>query len=414
MKEGWEIRSLEEIADQCLGKMLDKAKNRGEMKPYLRNLNVRWFEFDLSEMLEMRFEESERERYTATKGDLLICEGGYPGRAAIWPFDEPVYFQKAIHRVRFHEPETAKWFLYYLHLCDSDGSLRDHFTGSGIQHFTGEALRRFRLPLPPLSEQRQIVAILDKAREQTKRLQHILQEQLESVTELNRSLSQKAFAGTLTNEHRSEIVGRLKQPIVNTAAAGFGANILAIAFEKHKTANREKSFGHVKAQKFLHLAEAIAGIDLGRDPIKDAAGPNDFDHMRRVEYWAEQRNFFKFHKVDGRYHFQKLPKYAEGLALARADVKAYTSELERILDLLVPMDTQEAEVLATVHAAWNNLLLDGELTTDDAIVRAARDDWHADKLSIPKLRFVEAIKLIRQKKIVPDGTAKRVRDKYLI
>jgi type I restriction enzyme S subunit len=143
--------------------MLDKSKNRGVPKPYLRNLNVRWFGFDLSDVLEMRFEESERERYTAIKGDLLICEGGYPGRGAIWPYDEPVYLQKALHRVRFHEPERAKWFLYFLYLSDIDGSLRQHFTGAGIQHFTGEALKRFRIPVPPLPEQKRIVAILDEA-----------------------------------------------------------------------------------------------------------------------------------------------------------------------------------------------------------------------------------------------------------
>jgi type I restriction enzyme S subunit len=157
------MRPIAEVADQCLGKMLDKSKNRGTLRPYLRNINVRWFEFDLSDVQEMRFEDSERERYTAIKGDVLICEGGYPGRAAIWPHNEPIYLQKAIHRVRFHEPERAKWFLYFLYFCDMNGSLRSHFTGTGIQHFTGEALKRFRLPFPPLSEQTRIVAILDEA-----------------------------------------------------------------------------------------------------------------------------------------------------------------------------------------------------------------------------------------------------------
>ena len=143
--------------------MLDKAKNKGELKPYLRNLNVRWFGFDLSDVLEMRFLPEETAKYTAVKGDVLICEGGYPGRAAIWEQNESIYFQKALHRVRFHEPERSKWFLYYLHARDLDGTLKNHFNGAGIQHFTGEALAQFEVPLPPLPEQQRVVGILDEA-----------------------------------------------------------------------------------------------------------------------------------------------------------------------------------------------------------------------------------------------------------
>lgn len=163
VKEGWETKRVREIAKHSLGKMLDKAKNRGDLRPYLRNLNVRWFDFDLTDVLEMRFLPEESEKYTAKKGDVLICEGGYPGRAAIWENDEPIYFQKALHRVRFYEPERAKWFLYYLLSKDLDGTLKSHFNGAGIQHFTGEALAQFEVPLPPLPEQKRIVALLDEA-----------------------------------------------------------------------------------------------------------------------------------------------------------------------------------------------------------------------------------------------------------
>ena len=163
MTDGWQRRKIGDIAHHSLGKMLDKAKNRGEPRPYLRNLNVRWFEFDLSDLLEMRFLPSETERYTAVRGDVLVCEGGYPGRAAIWDHDEPVFFQKALHRVRFHEPEHAKWFVYYLYAKDLDGTLREHFGGTGIQHFTGEALARFELPLPSRCEVQRIVGVLDEA-----------------------------------------------------------------------------------------------------------------------------------------------------------------------------------------------------------------------------------------------------------
>lgn len=163
MKKGWTTKRIGEIARHSLGKMLDKAKNRGEPKPYLRNLNVRWGEFDLSDLLEMRFLPEEAEKYTAVKGDVLVCEGGYPGRAAIWDRDEPIYFQKALHRVRFHEPERNKWFVHYLQFRDLEGTLRKHFNGAGIQHFTGEALAQFEIPVPPLAEQQRIVGVLDEA-----------------------------------------------------------------------------------------------------------------------------------------------------------------------------------------------------------------------------------------------------------
>lgn len=163
MTAEWKRRKISEVATHSLGKMLDKAKNKGEPHRYLRNLNVRWFEFDLSDLLEMRFLPEEEARYTVAKGDVVVCEGGYPGRAAIWEMDEPIHFQKALHRVRFHEPERAPWFLYYLYMKDLDGSLRSHFNGAGIQHFTGEALAQFEIPLPPLEEQHRIVALLDEA-----------------------------------------------------------------------------------------------------------------------------------------------------------------------------------------------------------------------------------------------------------
>lgn len=152
---------------------------------------------DLSNVAEMRFLEDETEKYTAIKGDLLICEGGYPGRAAIWQEDYPIYFQKAVHRVRFKNPETTKWFLYFLFASDLNGNLKKHLTGTGIQHFTGQALDRFAFPFPPFAEQRLIVARLDALSAETKRLEGIYQRKVESLEELKKSVLQRAFEGGL-------------------------------------------------------------------------------------------------------------------------------------------------------------------------------------------------------------------------
>jgi type I restriction enzyme S subunit len=194
---GWVEKKVSEIAKHSLGKMLDKAKNKGEPQPYLRNINVRWFTFDLSDLLQMPFLQTEAEKYTAIKGDVLICEGGYPGRAAIWDEDYPIYFQKALHRVRFHQPELNKWFVYYLSVQDSSGQLKQHFSGTGIQHFTGEVLARFKIPVPPLPELRRAVAKFDALSEETQRLARLYEQKLAALDALKKSLLHQAFTGAL-------------------------------------------------------------------------------------------------------------------------------------------------------------------------------------------------------------------------
>jgi type I restriction enzyme S subunit len=196
--EDWEEKRLGAVAHHSLGKMLDKNKNKGIPQKYLRNQNVRWFEFDLSDLYEMPFLENEKEKYTAIKGDVLICEGGYPGRAAIWQENYPIYFQKAIHRVRFHKPIYNKWFLYHLYLSDRTGKLKKYFSGTGIQHFTGKALSKYVVPLPPTNTVEKLVQEFDTLSAQTQALETHYRQKLTALEELKKSILQKAFAGELT------------------------------------------------------------------------------------------------------------------------------------------------------------------------------------------------------------------------
>lgn len=204
--EGWENKKISEIADTCLGKMLDKKKNKGSPKPYLRNLNVQWFDISTDDLLEMRFEDSEYERYAIKKGDLVLCEGGYPGRGAIWNKDEDIFFQKALHRVRCHNVIYNRWVLYYFFLSDCDGSLRSHFTGAGIQHFTGKALKQLSLPVPPESVAKQYLEKIDELHNQVTLLEAVYEKKLQQLDELKKSILQKAFSGELTKDSKGVVV----------------------------------------------------------------------------------------------------------------------------------------------------------------------------------------------------------------
>ncbi|EOX4439382.1 restriction endonuclease subunit S [Vibrio alginolyticus] len=161
MSFDWPEVRLGDYIDSCLGKMLDKKKNKGTLQPYLGNSNVRWGNFDLNDLAQMKFEESEHERYSLESGDLVVCEGGEPGRCAIWEGEvEEMKIQKALHRVRPNQYLNNYYLYYWFLYAGKIGSLEPYFTGTTIKHLTGRALANLPIRIPPLDIQLQCVSVL--------------------------------------------------------------------------------------------------------------------------------------------------------------------------------------------------------------------------------------------------------------
>ena len=160
--ENWCWCRITDIATCELGKTKDALKNKGEMKNYLCSINIQEEGIDLSKVKQMKFEKSEYERYTVKKNDLLICEGGDAGRCAIYDRDEPMYYQNALHRVRFFCDLNPKFYLYVFQVYKANKILTEASKGVTIQHLTGAALKELCFPLPPLTEQKRIVAAIEK------------------------------------------------------------------------------------------------------------------------------------------------------------------------------------------------------------------------------------------------------------
>ena len=161
--DDWTETTLGEVADTRLGKMLSATTDdgSGEMHRYLRNANVRWGKIDFTDLKEMRFSQKDCEVFTLLAGDLLICEGGEPGRAALLKNDLPgIYFQKAIHRVRCKEGLEPGFLAHWMHHLTRTELLDNFLTSTTIKHLTGEKLRQLPVLLPPLNEQRRIMEIV--------------------------------------------------------------------------------------------------------------------------------------------------------------------------------------------------------------------------------------------------------------
>ncbi|MCM5560070.1 restriction endonuclease subunit S [Pleomorphomonas sp. JP5] len=160
LPEGWERRPLGEVAEVRLGKMLDAKKNRGELRPYLANVNVRWGAFDLTDLREMRVEENELAKYGLSFGDIVMCEGGEPGRCALWKAQVPeMTIQKALHRIRALDCIDPLFLYHQLYNMAKTRQLEGLFTGATIKHLPREKLIQVMIVVPPPKLIREFAAL---------------------------------------------------------------------------------------------------------------------------------------------------------------------------------------------------------------------------------------------------------------
>ena len=156
----WQKTILGDIFNHNTGKALNSSNKEGIMKDYLTTSNVYWNKFDFSVIKQMPYKESELDKCTVTKGDLLVCEGGDIGRAAIWNYDFDICIQNHIHRLR-PKGELCVAFYYYILLYLKENNLIGG-KGIGLLGLSSNALHKIDVPLPPIEEQYRIVLKIEE------------------------------------------------------------------------------------------------------------------------------------------------------------------------------------------------------------------------------------------------------------
>ena len=233
--EGWEWVTVKDVCQSCLGKMLDKSKNQGTPQPYLRNVNVRWGAFDLSDLLEMPFTKDEDERYSITIGDIIVCEGGEPGRCAIWNEEYSIKFQKALHRVRCHKGIINYYITSVLEWYANSQNIEQYFTGSTIKHLTGESLNSILIPLPPLAEQQRIVAAVEQWMSLVDIIESGKEKLQQSIALAKNKILDLAIKGKLVEKEGEWEEKTLASISTDSADGPFGSNLK----REHYTLNKE-------------------------------------------------------------------------------------------------------------------------------------------------------------------------------
>ena len=166
--EGWRWIRIDSLFQHNTGKALNSSNSQGALHPYITTSNVYWGCFNLERIKEMPFTKDELAKCSVIHGDLLVCEGGDVGRAAIWEKDIPMCIQNHIHRLRAYYPVCTTFYYFAFFVYKSIGLIGGK--GIGIQGLSSGALGKLIFPLPPLAEQKRIVKqvaiILEKLKDE--------------------------------------------------------------------------------------------------------------------------------------------------------------------------------------------------------------------------------------------------------
>lgn len=209
--DGWKWVRLPEVGTSSLGKTLNKGLDTGNEVPYLCSINVYWDGINLDQIKTAKFSEADTEKYLLRKGDLLICEGGDVGRSAVWDRDMEMYYQNALHCVRFFGAINPYYFKYCLELYKYNRILENASKGMTIKHLVQGSLYAIPFPLPPLAEQKRIVAKIEELLPYVDRYAAAY-EKLEQFNakfpeDMKKSILQYAIQGKLVEQRTEEGTG---------------------------------------------------------------------------------------------------------------------------------------------------------------------------------------------------------------
>jgi len=230
--ESWVWVRFGGIAQHNSGKTLDKGRNTGRPRDYITTSNLYWGRFELDNVRQMLIRDDELEKCTAKKDDLLICEGGEAGRAAVWHFDTEVCFQNHVHRARFYKSIDPYFAQRFFEKLNATGEIDQYRKGVGISNMSSKALASIAFPLPPISEQHRIVARIDQLMARCDALEALRKEREEKRQAVHAAAIQqllsapKGLAWDFIQQHFGELysvkanVPELRKAILQLAVMG--------------------------------------------------------------------------------------------------------------------------------------------------------------------------------------------------
>lgn len=385
--------------------------NDGALFIRITNLDFNSLKLDLKES-KIQYvkppENSEGSRTRIQKDDFLFSITGYLGMFAIAPALEEAYVNQHIALAR---PLKGFYYHYFGHYVTSSFGglkyLQELQKGAVKAGLRLDDIYDFPFPICTYAEQHQIVNEIESRLSEADVMERTIDESLIKAEKMRQSIFKKAFEGKLVSQEKPAVESQVKSKFLSST--DLHAGIIALTMKLHEGTPHQNKLNHVKCEKIAHLCEALVGIELGRTPVQDAAGPDDYPHLKKVEHRANMVGWFHVCEESIGHTYEKGRNFNALVESVRISLGLKLAEVEKLLQIILPMDLVRAEIFATTYAAWNNLLMDGKQPDHNEIVQSAREEWSSRKMNIDRERFYKAIEWMTKVGIVPMGQGKYVK-----
>ena len=430
----WQALKLKKLASKFTYGTSQKSELKGDV-PVLRMGNIQEGGIDWSN-LKFTSTNSEILKYKLEEGDVLFNRTNSPelvGKTAIYKGERTAIFAGYLIKIKVNENLNP----YYLTFCLNSQYAKEWCNqvktdGVSQSNINAQKLAEFIVPTPSLEEQQEIVKRLNELYTLAYTIEDRYNRTKEMLDKLPQSILYKAFQGELVS--KEEVVNNVEAiteeleilthkikkstfpystifPLVleGVNTTDLHAGVLALTIQLHEKSEHADKLNHIKGEKISHLVEYHLGISLGRNPVKDAAGPDDYPHLKKVESRATKSGWFKIQKKDIGYTYHSNSSINTIIEKLKKNLSAEQfNSVQTLIQTFLAFNMVDAEVIATVHAGWNNLLLEGKNPKDEEIVYESRENWSKRKLEIDRQVFFGAINWIRKNGFEPKGKGKKI------
>lgn len=305
-----------------------------------------------------------------------------------------------------------EYFKYIFQICYKHKifyGLGQGVSNMGRWRLQTDKFLNFEVPLPPLEEQKKIVEFIDAECSEIDMLILKKQETIIELENYKKSLIYECVTGKKNievseNVQMTIIVYPLFPAKLSTDKKRFAQAILA---SKVIDEANTSQFGRVKLEKMLYTIETHIGFDFDTDYKRQVAGPLD-GSIYQCESMISRRN--KWFNINGNKNIVKYSPAKDMVNYKNYYNKYfvdYNAEIERIIKIFKPLSTDQAEIIATLYASWNDFVIGGKAFTDDDIVNDVLNNWHVSKKRFSKNIWLRAIEQMKKINLVPKGYGKK-------